>query len=196
MAPVITLLTTTGEIGAAFTITGTGFGASQGLVLIYPNTEGTASPIGPFGITWSATSITGTIPNFLLAPVTGAYFVVIPLNEIVGTKTDPFDLLPEAVVPDATFLISGQFITTAAGTAGDPQAVLASAQGDVAGQIQFVDVGENTVTAKWANDVTVSDDYEQITIARSAAQVRGFLTMGYQQALGNHFYDASTFIIE
>lgn len=197
MPPVITTVTTTGHIGAAFTISGSGFGALAGLLFIFPNTDGEYNVVFPD--TWSDTSITGFIPDSVLVPADAAFFLVLPQDAVVGAKSLDFPLLAALVVA-APELVSGEVVFVPVGTVGqvdgDPFPIPGTNRGEPAGLLTFVDTGGGTADGRWAMDVTLPDDYQNVDqVPLAAMRVRGSMTKAQQVALGNAFY-GGTFIID
>lgn len=190
MPAVITTTTTTGHIASPFSLSGTGFGASPGTLLLFPGSGGEF--IGVATDTWGDTAITGSLPSFGVDPAPEAFFVVIPDGSDIGGRGESFALLAEAVVAAAE-LIPGLIVTVPIGTEGEAfgpviQPVPPSIQGETAGSVMSVDTGGGVLTARWSLDVTNTDDYEMLQVALDAVRVKGTLTGVQQLALGNVFY--------
>ena len=191
MAPVISLVTTTGRIADPFTLTGTGFGALAGALYLFPDRFGEYSNVTP--LIWSDTTITGLIPEFGTVPAAAAFFLVVPLNEVIGAKSPDFPLLSTQVVAAAQ-IIDGQFAYAPGGTPGTPIPIPFTNRGEPIGLLTDVNTGEGTSDGHWAIDATRTDDFVNITgVALSALRIRGSLVKAQQVALGNAFYGVTRF---
>lgn len=103
----VTSVTTTGEREATVTITGTGFGASQGsnVVLFYPDEDG---DIVTLNVTsWANTSLVVAVPTGAQIGA-NAYFTV--LIGTVGTRSPTFLVKPLARTATPASLTPGSLI--------------------------------------------------------------------------------------
>lgn len=117
----ISVIVTAGVPGGAFSITGTGFGGTTGVVYCYPST--TSGFAFAAVTTWNNTAITGTLP-VALRPGDEAYIVVKRNDSAKGVRSETFTVATPETTAAAEIPTYAEVSTTpgATDTVGDPVA--------------------------------------------------------------------------